>query len=103
MFIRILRPSEQAPANVDRVRIEGAPGGRMTWRGSVWVECDRLFGKGREFDTMQEAEADGISWARAHGTSKLFIDVSGAYGGPACIRSKTEVEEAEVLSFGLFA
>jgi hypothetical protein len=78
MFIRMLRPSEQAPAAVDLICINRLPDGLVTWSGSVRVGGTPVHGKGRKFATIQEAETDAIEWARRHGASRLFILVSNA-------------------------
>jgi len=79
MFIRKLRPNERAPVTVDRICIDRLPDGMITWSGSVRVGNTILTSNGRAmFGTVQEAETDGINWARGHGTSQLLIDVSAA-------------------------
>jgi hypothetical protein len=80
VFIKKLRPSERAPANVDHICIVKMPGGRMTWSGLVNVAgaVVRSAG-GAMFTTIAEAETDAIAWARRQGTSQLLIDVSGVW------------------------
>jgi hypothetical protein len=76
MFIRKLRPHERAAATANHICIERHDG-MVSWRGSVCVGGASLVAAGRaKFETIQQAEADGIKWARGHGTSQLVIDVS---------------------------
>ena len=78
MFIRKLRPHERAATTVNHICIVRCHG-VVTWSGSIRIAGATLAAAGRaKFETIQEAEADGIKWARGHGTSQLLIDVSAA-------------------------
>jgi len=79
MFIRKLRPSERAPAAADCICINRRADGQMSWSGSLSVGDRVVRGVSRAiFATIGQAETDAIEWARGHGTSQLFIDVSRA-------------------------
>ena|SRR6478672_2972161 len=75
VFIRKLKPGEQARANVDRITINRLADGQMSWTGSVGVRGRPVSGAGpAAFETVQEAETDAIAWARARGTTNLQIE-----------------------------
>lgn len=75
MFIRKLKPGEQAPRTADRVCIDRLVDGRISWTGSLDVGGEAVFGTSPgDFATIQEAETDAISWARGHGATDLQIE-----------------------------
>lgn len=67
-----------SPDTVDRVSIDLDRGGFYSWKGLIFVEGHLLFGGSPpEFRTADEAEIDAVSWARARGVIRLFVEDSG--------------------------
>jgi hypothetical protein len=74
VFIKKLKPDERAPETADRVYIERAADGRISWNGTVDVAGKAVSGvSSLDFATVQEAETDAIAWARENGVTELQI------------------------------
>jgi hypothetical protein len=67
---------EQAPHDVDCMKVERRPDGRWSLVGSALVGDESvMFAAAEPYDSAEEAEAAGVAWAEGHGVAELHLEV----------------------------
>ena len=79
MRIMRLQPGERAPETANHIRINRLPNGKNGWQGTVGLSGGTLHtASANTHRSADDAEAEGISWARQNGISELIIEIDDA-------------------------
>jgi hypothetical protein len=79
MRIMRLQPGERAPETANHIRIYRLPNGKNRWRGTIGLGDSRLeFASENKHPSVDDAEAEGISWARRNGVTELIVGMDDA-------------------------
>ena len=75
MNITRLEAGDQAPFASDRIHVWQASPGSYRWSGAVRYGDSAAFASGKDYPNGEDAEADGILWAREFPVWVLVIQL----------------------------
>ena len=76
MDIVRLKPGTPAPIDSDCISIDRTPSGRFVLTGSALAGSQSVsMVGGPDYNTSEEAEAEGLAWAAENGVAELYVAV----------------------------
>lgn len=79
MRIIRLKPGERAPETANHIHINRLPNGKNRWQGTIGLGSGILCtASANTHRSVEDAEAEGIGWARRNGVTELLVGIDDA-------------------------